>query len=244
VEEVSLDGFADYKRRRVGRINLIIDPQMVQLRVFHSRSHKPAFFHEATDMQPFVSRGSGHDMLGELLMEASASIETDRRRAKFCIQQATELLQAKQSRQERRQVEFSIVRGGLAHWQARRVAAYIESNICSKISVIELAALVHLSIGHFCRAFKVSFGTSPLAYVMRQRMLRAQAIMASSEAPLSRIALDCGMCDQAHFSHTFRRIIGVSPNVWRRQISARRRTEASSNPQPSPPKSAAAIDPQ
>jgi AraC family transcriptional regulator len=190
------------------------------------------------------AEGSGHDMLGELLMEASASFETDRRRAKFCIQQATELLQAKQSREDRRQVKFSIVRGGLAPWQAKRVAAYVESNICSKIGVIELAALAQLSIGHFFRAFKVSFGASPLAYVMRQRMLRAQAIMASSEAPLSRIALECGMCDQAHFSHTFRRIIGVSPNVWRRQMSARRRTEASSSPLPPPPKSAAAIDPQ
>jgi AraC family transcriptional regulator len=190
------------------------------------------------------AEGSGHDMLGELLMEASASFETDRGRAKFCIQQATELLQAKQSREDRRQVKFSIVRGGLAPWQAKRVAAYIESNICSKIGVIGLAALAQLSIGHFFRAFKVSFGASPLAYVMRQRMLRAQAIMASSEAPLSRIALECGMCDQAHFSHTFRRIIGVSPNVWRRQISACRRTEASSNPQPPPPKSVAAIDPQ
>ena len=153
-------------------------------------------------------------------MEASAAFETDRRRAKFCIQQATVLLQAKHNPDARRQVELSIVRGGLASWQARRVATYIESNICSKISVIELAALVNLSIGHFFRAFKVSFGASPLAYVMRHRMLRAQAIMASSEAPLSRIALDCGMCDQAHFSRTFRRIIGVSPNVWRRQISA------------------------
>jgi AraC family transcriptional regulator len=190
------------------------------------------------------AEGSGHDKLGELLMEASATFETDRRRAKFCIQQATVLLQAKQNREDRRQVKFPIVRGGLAPWQAKRVAAYIESNICSKIGVIELAAVVHLSIGHFFRAFKVSFGASPLAYVMRQRMLRAQAIMASSEAPLSRIALECGMCDQAHFSHTFRRIIGVSPNVWRRQISAGRRTEASSNPRPALPESAAAIDPQ
>jgi transcriptional regulator GlxA family with amidase domain len=199
---------------------------------------------DIVSMRNRSAEGSGHDMLGELLMEASANFETDRRRAKFCIQQATELLQAKQSREDRRQVRFPIVRGGLAPWQAKRVAAYIESNICSKIGVIELAALAQLSIGHFFRAFKVSFGASPLAYVMRQRMLRAQAIMASSEAPLSRIALECGMCDQAHFSHTFRRIIGVSPNVWRRQISARRRTEASSNPQPPPPKSAAAIDPQ
>ena len=187
---------------------------------------------------------SGHDMLGELLMEASASFETDRRRAKLCIQQAAELLQAKQSREDRRQVTFCIVRGALAPWQAKRVAAYIESNICSKISAVDLAALVQLSTGHFFRAFKVSFGATPRAYVTRQRMLRAQAIMANSEAPLSRIALECGMCDQAHFSHTFRRIIGVSPNVWRRQMSARRRTEASSSPLPPPPKSAAAIDPQ
>jgi transcriptional regulator GlxA family with amidase domain len=188
--------------------------------------------------------GSGQDMLAELLMEASASFETDRCRAKFCIQQATELLQAKQRRKDRHQVTFSIVRGGLAPWQAKRVAAYIESNICSKIGVIELAAVAQLSIGHFFRAFKVSFGASPLAYVMRQRMLHAQAIMASSEAPLSQVALECGMCDQAHFSHAFRRIIGVSPNVWRRQISARRPIEAGSSPHPPPPKSAAAIDPQ
>ena len=164
------------------------------------------------------AEGSGHDMLGELLMEASASFETDRRRSKFCIQRATELLQARQTREDRRQVKFPGVRG-LAPWQSKRVAGYIEANICSKIGVIELAALAQLSIGHFFRAFKVSFGVSPRAYVMRQRMLRAQALMASSEAPLSWIALECGMCDQAHFSHTFRRIIGVSPNVWRRQIS-------------------------
>jgi len=84
-------------------------------------------------------------------------------------------------------------------------------HICSKIGVIELAALTQLSIGHFFRAFKVSFGASPLAYVMRQRMLRAQKIMTSSAAPLSRIALECGMCDQAHFSHTFGASSGSVP---------------------------------
>jgi AraC family transcriptional regulator len=183
-------------------------------------------------MRKGSAEGSGHYMLGKLLMEASASFETDRRRAKLCIQQATELLQARQTREERRQVEFPVVRGGLAPWQSKRVAAYIESNICSKLGIIELAALAQLSIGHFFRAFKVSFGVSPRAYVMHRRMLHAQVLMASSNAPLSWIALECGMCDQAHFSHSFRRIIGVSPNVWRRQISTGAWTEASSNPQP------------
>ena len=90
---------------------------------------------------------SGHAMLAELLIEASASFETDRRKAKFCIQQATELLRGGQNRRSSR-VEVPIVKGGLAPWQARRVAAYIESNVCSKIRPAELAGLVRLSKGH------------------------------------------------------------------------------------------------
>jgi AraC family transcriptional regulator len=92
---------------------------------------------------------------------------------------------------------------------AQAEAMDLQSNICSKIRVAELAGVVQLSIGHLFRAFKLCFGASPLAYVMRQRILRAQAIMASSKEPLSQVALDCGMCEQAHFSRTFRRIIGV-----------------------------------
>jgi AraC-like DNA-binding protein len=42
--------------------------------------------------------------------------------------------------------------------------------------------------------------------------------MLSSGDALSRIALDCGMCDQAHFTRVFRRVVGVSPSVWRRQF--------------------------
>jgi AraC family transcriptional regulator len=184
---------------------------------------------------PVLTECSGHDMLAQLLIEASASFETDRRRAKSCIKQATELLQARQNPEERRQVEFPIVRGGLALWQARRVAAYIESNICSRIHTADLARLVHLSVGHFHRAFRLSFGETPLAYVMRQRIVRAQVIMARSKEPLAQVALDCGMCDQAHFSRTFRRIVGVNPNVWRRQFSAGSQTVATSGSQAGTP---------
>jgi AraC-like DNA-binding protein len=81
---------------------------------------------------------------------------------------------------------------------------------------------VNLSIGHFFRAFRATFGATPHAYIMRQRILHAKMLMASSKAPLARIAFDCGLCDQAHFSRAFRRVVGVSPNVWRRQVSSTR----------------------
>jgi AraC-like DNA-binding protein len=73
-----------------------------------------------------------------------------------------------------------------------------------------------LSAGHFSRTFRNSFGCSPLQYVMRRRMERAQGLMLSTNIPLAQIALDCGLSDQAHFSRLFRRIVGECPREWRR----------------------------
>jgi AraC family transcriptional regulator len=157
------------------------------------------------------------DLLAELIMEASSIFETDRCKAKRCIQRAAELVRDRQLL-ESAQPGPAAVRGGLSGWQVKEVTAYIESNIGARISIAELAAHVRLSVGHFSRTFRVSFGATPQAYIMRQRILRAEVLMTSSNETLARIALDCGLCDQAHFCRAFRRIVGVSPNVWRRQL--------------------------
>jgi AraC-like DNA-binding protein len=107
-------------------------------------------------------------------------------------------------------------RGGLPAWQARRVSAHVEGNISDRIHIKQLARLVGLSASHFCRAFKCSFGTSPRDYVLRRRIEVAQALMLTTPAPLTTIAVSCGMCDQQHFSRSFSRIVGESPSTWRR----------------------------
>ena len=111
-------------------------------------------------------------------------------------------------------------RGGLAPWQAKRVATYIREHIGATLRAGELAALVQLSNSHFHRAFKVSFQETPTAYVMRQRMRLAQEMMLTTSHPLSQVALQCGLCDQAHFSRMFRRFVGQSPRLWRRQFAS------------------------
>ena len=110
----------------------------------------------------------------------------------------------------------SATRGGLAPWQAKRVAAYIEANINLSIRVADLACIVQLSIAHFFRAFRKSFGQTPLAYVKARRMHHAQVIMLNTREPLSQVALACGMYDQAHFTRVFRKVVGISPSAWRR----------------------------
>jgi AraC-like DNA-binding protein len=53
--------------------------------------------------------------------------------------------------------------------------------------------------------------------LMRKRILRAKLLMLASGDSLASIALCCGLSDQSHFSHVFRRYVGASPNAWRRQ---------------------------
>jgi len=112
------------------------------------------------------------------------------------------------------------LRGGLALWQEKCVAAYIEANIGLRVRVADLAGIVQLSICHFSRAFRESFGQPPFAYVTVRRIRRAQAIMLNTREPLSQVALECGMCDQAHFTRVFRRVVGISPSLWRRQFQS------------------------
>jgi len=113
-------------------------------------------------------------------------------------------------------VETHVVRGGLPTWQTRRVIAHVEANLSRRIHVRELARILGLSASHFCRAFKCSFGAAPRDYVLRRRVEVAQALMLTTSEPLSSIAASCGMCDQQHFTRSFRRIVGETPSTWRR----------------------------
>ena len=158
---------------------------------------------------------SRDEALARLLSTATARFDSDRAQAKACVQQAAELVRVSLEREGYPWIEPAS-RGGLAPWQMRHVVAYIESNISLGLRVADLARIAQLSIGHFSRAFSVSFGQRPFAYVKARRIRHAQIIMLNTREPLSKVALDCGMCDQAHFTRVFRKIVGTSPSRWRR----------------------------
>jgi AraC family transcriptional regulator len=107
-------------------------------------------------------------------------------------------------------------RGSLPAWQLRRVFAHVEMNLSRRIRVQELAHLLGLSASHFCRAFKCTFGVAPRDYVLRRRIEVAQGLMLTTSEPISSIAVKCGMCDQPHFTRSFHRLVGETPNAWRR----------------------------
>lgn len=106
---------------------------------------------------------------------------------------------------------------GLAPWQVRKVRDHIEASLSGLIRVAVLANIARLSPGHFARAFKASFGTTPLGYVNARRVERAKSMMLETADPLCQISLACGFTDQSHLSRVFRRRSGQPPSQWRRQ---------------------------
>lgn len=148
-----------------------------------------------------------------LLMSASLELEHSQGTAKTSVQQAASLLQAQlRCAGAERQGPTR----ALPAWRVRLVESYIEKHIDRPISVADLRALVGLSEAHFSRAFKLSYGESPHAYIVRRRVEFAAQLILASRAPLSEIALKCGFHDQAHLSNQFRRLIGEPPAAWRR----------------------------
>ena len=158
------------------------------------------------------------DALASLLATATVALDTDCRAAKRCILRAAVLLGIDLSPGGDGAAERSCLRGGLAPWQAKRLRSHIEDKLESRIRVIDLAGLVRLSTSHFFRAFCKTFGESPVTYIMKRRVRRAQQLMLTSQLRLSQVALECSMSDQAHLSRAFRRIVGTTPNAWRRQF--------------------------
>jgi AraC family transcriptional regulator len=161
---------------------------------------------------------SDGDVLAKLIIEASGVFDTDRAKAKCCIERAVDLVRGRECLPSW-QLGRPRVRGRLSGWEVQQVRHYIESNIGQRISVGELSALVRQSRGQFFRTFRKSFGESPQAYILRRRILQAELLIRNSDETLAQVALDCGLCDQAHLSRLFRRINGVSPSAWRRQVA-------------------------
>lgn len=161
------------------------------------------------------SVASRSECVGHLVRSAVLVLDSDHEAARKYLNDALALLECTSERQ-RPETNRALRSSGLPRWQGKRALAYIEDNLGSKLDTRGLADLLAFSKSHFCRAFKRSFGVPPMTYVAARRVERAKLMMSSTTDRLTNIALACGFADQPHLNKLFRRMVGVSPGVWRR----------------------------
>lgn len=97
--------------------------------------------------------------------------------------------------------------GKLKRWQETVAKQLMLESLETGVTVSTLAQACALSRSHFTRKFKVSTRLSPT---------ECKQLLESSVMTLTRIAMACGFCDQAHFCRVFSRNEGMTPLAWRR----------------------------
>jgi AraC family transcriptional regulator len=109
-------------------------------------------------------------------------------------------------------------RGGLPIRQLRKVEDYVATHLAEEISIEQLAGLVELSSSHFAHVFKESTGMTPLQFITRQRITRAQQLIRETSRSLIQVGLEVGYTSPSHFAQVFRRVVGVTPTEFRSSL--------------------------
>ena len=96
--------------------------------------------------------------------------------------------------------------------------AYVRENLANEVSVAQLAKAVGMSQYYFSKLFKMSTGTTPHQYVMRQRVERAQELLREGRTTLAEVTTRVGFETQSHFTSVFRHLSASPPSAIARCI--------------------------
>lgn len=83
------------------------------------------------------------------------------------------------------------------------------------VRLAELAAHAGVHPGYLSRVFRRCVGVTVTDYVRRRRIDWAGERLVTTDLPLSRIAMEAGFTDQAHFARLFKRVTGLTPRAFR-----------------------------
>ncbi|MEK7949538.1 AraC family transcriptional regulator [Luteolibacter soli] len=108
--------------------------------------------------------------------------------------------------------------GGLPIGKLRKLEAFVGESLNEEVSLDAMASVVELSPFHFSRVFKQTTGMTPLQFVTRERIARAQQLMRETSRSLIEIGMDVGYTSPSHFAQVFRRQVGVTPTEFRREL--------------------------
>jgi AraC family transcriptional regulator len=98
------------------------------------------------------------------------------------------------------------------------VLDYIESALEQEISLFDLASIIGLSVFHFARGFKSTYGVAPYRYILQRRVMRAKTLLRTTDDTVTAIAFHVGFSSQSRFSQIFSQLTGSTPTAYRSLI--------------------------
>lgn len=113
-------------------------------------------------------------------------------------------------------------RGGVTRTALHRIYDLVQARLDEPMpaspTLNEVAQAAGVSKHHFIKAFHATVGETPYAWVMRQRVERARALLTQPAETVSGVAFQTGFSSAAHFVAAFRQRLGVTPGVFKEAV--------------------------
>jgi AraC-like DNA-binding protein len=103
----------------------------------------------------------------------------------------------------------------------RRARDHIDGHYVTALELDQLARVAGVSKFHFARSFKATYGETPMRYLTRRRVERAQDLLRAANLTVTEICLLVGFASLGSFSARFTQVVGESPTAYRNRWAAR-----------------------
>ena len=105
--------------------------------------------------------------------------------------------------------------------QLRRARDHIDRHYQTAVDLDQLAGVAGLSKFHFARSFEAAYGETPIRYLTRRRIERAQDLLRSANLTVTEVCMLVGFASLGSFSARFTALTGEGPAAYRDRWAAR-----------------------
>jgi AraC-like DNA-binding protein len=103
----------------------------------------------------------------------------------------------------------------------RRARDHIDRHYAAPLDLDELSAVAGVSKYHFARCFQATYGETPIRYLTRRRIERAQDLLRGANLTVTEICMLVGFASLGSFSARFTQLVGETPTGYRDRWAAR-----------------------
>lgn len=98
------------------------------------------------------------------------------------------------------------------------VVDFINKNYALPLNLNELSEVANMSKQGLILAFKRSMRKTPIEYLNYVRLQNSKELLKNNDNSVSEIAELCGFSNVYYFSNIFKKHIGISPNLFRKNV--------------------------
>jgi AraC-like DNA-binding protein len=103
----------------------------------------------------------------------------------------------------------------------RRARDHIDRHYRDALDLGEIAQVAGISKFHFVRCFEATYGETPIRYLTRRRIERAQDLLRLANLTVTEVCMAVGFASLGSFSSRFTALVGESPTGYRDRWAAR-----------------------